>query len=97
MVCIIVLTENKTGAMMTKKATDDTFNFQLLGRLQQDCDYYLGHGNRSKKNLWANDEAEQIAKMREIYNGLSEKPEWITLADIAKYEAEMIGAHNGKN
>jgi hypothetical protein len=82
---------------MSKKFTDEKFNFQLLGRLQQDCDYYLGNGNRNKKHLWAGDEAAQIEKMREIYNVLSEKPEWITLADIAKYESAMIGAHNGTN
>jgi hypothetical protein len=82
---------------MSKNFADEKFNFQLLGRLQQDCDYYLGNGNRNKKHLWAGDEAAQIAKMREIYNGLSEKPEWITLADIAKYETEMNEAHNGTN
>lgn len=67
----------------------DHFNYQLLGRLQQDCEYYLGHGCRTKKHLWAGDEAEQIAKMRELYNGFSEKPQWITLEKIAEYEAAM--------
>jgi NAD(P)H-flavin reductase len=71
---------------------DARFNYQLLSRLQQDCDYYLGFGNRAKKHLWAGDEAEQIAKMREIYNALSEKPEWLTLEDIDRYEAAMIVA-----
>ncbi|RQR65645.1 hypothetical protein DIE18_04135 [Burkholderia sp. Bp9125] len=68
------------------------FNYQVLGRLQQDCDYYLGHGNRAKKHLWAGDEAAQIAKMKEIYEGLSEKPEWLTLEQIAQYEAAMVVA-----
>jgi hypothetical protein len=68
------------------------FNYQLLGRLQQDCEYYLGHGNRAKKHLWAGDEAEQIAKMKEIYEGLSEKPEWISLEKIAEYEAAMTAS-----
>ncbi|WP_434716079.1 LPD11 domain-containing protein [Paraburkholderia sp. A3RO-2L] len=69
---------------------DATFDYQLLARLQQDCEYYLGHGNRAKKHLWAGDEAEQIAKMKELYEGLSEKPEWLTLEQIAQYEAAMI-------
>lgn len=68
----------------------DTFNYQLLARLQQDCEYYLGFGARHKKHLWAQDEAEQIQKMKELYAALPEKPEWITLADIEKYEAEMV-------
>lgn len=68
---------------------DFKFNYQLLGRLQQDCDYYLGHGNRAKKHLWAGDEAQQIAKMKELYAALPEKPEWLTLARIEQYEAAM--------
>lgn len=69
----------------------DTFNYQLLSRLQQDCEYYLGFGGRHKKHLWAQDEAEQIKKIKELYAALPEKPEWITLADIEKYEAAMVG------
>lgn len=68
------------------------FDYQLLGRLQQDCDYYLGHGNRAKKHLWAGDEVEQIKKMKDVYASLPEKPEWITLERIEQYEAEMVKA-----
>lgn len=77
---------------MATKDTDATFNYRLLSRLQQDCEYYLGHGNRAKKHLWAGDEAEQIAKMKEVYASLPEKPEWITLEQIAQYEAAMVVA-----
>ncbi|MDG3045522.1 hypothetical protein OE903_23195 [Bacillus sp. B6(2022)] len=27
----------------------DTFRYQLLSRLQSDCRYYLGNGDRNKK------------------------------------------------
>lgn len=67
------------------------FDYQLLARLQQDCEYYLGFGGRHKKRLWALDEVEQIQKMKELYASLPEKPEWITMADIERYEAAMIG------
>ncbi|HDR9103387.1 TPA: hypothetical protein QDB04_000106 [Burkholderia vietnamiensis] len=77
---------------MATTDNDATFDYQLLARLQQDCEYYLGHGNRAKKHLWAGDEAEQIAKMKELYEGLSEKPEWLTLEQIAQYEAAMVAA-----
>jgi len=66
------------------------FDYQLLARLQQDCEYYLGAGARNKKHLWALDEASQIQKMRALYAGLPEKPEWITLEDIEEYEAAML-------
>ena len=68
------------------------FNYMLLDRLKTDCDYYLGNGNRNKKYLWAGDEKKQIEKMKELYNSFSDddKPEWITLENIEKYEKEMI-------
>jgi len=68
-----------------------SFDYQLLARLQLDCDYYLGHGARAKKHLWAGDEAAQIQKMRELYEALPEKPEWLTLDEISRYEAAMVG------
>lgn len=69
-------------------------HYALLGRLKQDCDYYLSHGNRAKKHLWAGDEAAQIQKMKELYAGFhaDAKPEWLTLDDIARYEAAMLGS-----
>lgn len=67
----------------------DKFNYQLLSRLKSDCDYYLGHGNRSNNRLWAGDVSSQIQKMKEVYEQLPETPEWITLEDIDKYETAM--------
>lgn len=66
------------------------FNYQLLARLRQDCEFYLGFGHQDKKRLWAGDEVEQIKKMKELYEGFNQKPDWITLDDIARYEAAMI-------
>lgn len=66
------------------------FDYMLLARLKQDCDYYLGAGARLKKNLWALDEKEQIAKMRELYNLVPDKPEWLTLEQIDAYERQML-------
>lgn len=69
---------------------DHSYNYQLLGRLISDCDYYLGYGNRCDKYLWAGNPRDQIVKMREIYAKLPEKPEWLTPAMIDTYEARMI-------
>jgi len=66
------------------------FPYQLLSRLQQDCDYYLGAGNRSKKHLWALGEAAQIEKMRKLYDELPEKPEWLSLEQIEQYATQML-------
>ncbi len=61
----------------------------LLSRLKDDCDYFLGAGGRAEKHLWAGNVDEQIAKMRELYAALPEKPEWLTLEDIDRYAQRM--------
>jgi hypothetical protein len=71
---------------------DESFRYQLLSRLQSDCNYYLGNGNRSKKALWAGDETEQIIVMKQIWNSFSpdDKPEWLTWDEILNYENKMM-------
>ncbi len=68
--------------------------YRLLSRLKSDCDYYLGEGGRAEKHLWAGNVQEQIAKMRELYNALPEKPEWLAMEDIERYEQQMTGEQN---
>ena len=63
--------------------------YRLLGRLKADCDYFLGAGGRAEKHLWAGNVREQIAKMRELYAALPEKPEWLTSEDIDRYAQRM--------
>lgn len=69
---------------------DYRFNYMMLDRLKSDCEYYLHYGGRNaKQNLWAQDEQAQIDKMREIYNSLQIKPEWLTMEQIDEYAARM--------
>lgn len=64
------------------------FNYMLLSRLKQDCVYYLDNG-RNAKHLWARDEQAQIDKMRELYEAVPEKPEWLTREEIDNFAAQM--------
>jgi hypothetical protein len=85
-----IIAESIKKVLNETEETDYRYYYMLLSRLQQDCNYYLGHGGRDAKHaLWAHDEQEQIDKMRELYNMLPEKPEWITLEDIDNYAREM--------
>lgn len=70
----------------------DEFKYQLLGRMQTDCNYFLGAGKGAEKFLWAGNVPEQIAYMKAIYNSFpdNKKPEWISLADIDEYEKKML-------
>ena len=63
----------------------------MISRLKQDCDYYLGNGNRSVKYLWAGSESEQIQEMKTRHNAFRDdkKPEWLTWDDILRYESLM--------
>lgn len=72
---------------------DFRFEYMLLNRLQCDCDYYLyylSYGGRNAQHcLWAHDEQKQIDKMRELYDLLPIKPEWLTREQIDEYAARM--------
>ena len=69
---------------------DCRFNYTRLARLCCDCEYYLGRGNRNANHsLWAHDEQKQIDKMRELYDLLPIKPEWLTREQINEYAAKM--------
>ncbi len=65
----------------------------LLDRLRADCDYFLGAGGRSEKHLWAGNVHAQIKKMRELYEALPEKPEWLTTETIDRYAAQMAAPY----
>ena len=54
-----------------------------------DCEYFLGAGQHSEKHLWAGNRHAQIAKMRELYEMIPDKPEWLTPEMINSYEERM--------
>ena len=69
---------------------DFRFEYMLLDRLRCDCEYYLNYGNRNAQHsLWAQDGQKQIDKMRELYDLLPVKPEWLTREQIDEYAAQM--------
>ena len=71
---------------------EKAFEYQMLGRLKADCDYFLGNGNGYEPHLWAGSVEKQITEMRKRLAEFcdDEKPEWLTDADINRYESEML-------
>jgi hypothetical protein len=67
------------------------FRYMMLSRLKQDCDYYLGNGNRSTGSLWARNEADQITNMIALWDTFEQedKPEWLAKDDIVNYAQRM--------
>ena len=72
--------------------SEDSFRYQLLARLEMDCKYYLGSGQRHSKYLWADTPEEHIAYMKGIWIGFVEdkRPEWLSYEDILNYERKMV-------
>ena len=83
----------KAGSDELPAFADHSGDYVLLDRLRADCDYFLGAGGRSEKHLWAGNVHAQIKKMRELYDALPEKPEWLTTEAIDRYAAQMAAPY----
>lgn len=83
----------KAGSDELPAFVDHSGDYVLLDRLRADCDYFLGAGGRSEKHLWAGSVYAQIKKMRELYDALPEKPEWLTTEAIDRYAAQMAAPY----
>ena len=59
------------------------FEYRMLSKLQSDCEYYLGYGNRSPSILCNHSVQNHIARMKELWNGFPQiqKPEWHDLGN----------------
>ncbi len=70
----------------------ERFDYMMLSRLESDCKYYLGYGNRYTEHLYYKDEQRHIDEMKKLYNSFPEdqKPEWLTWEQILNYEKAMI-------
>ena len=67
------------------------FRYMMISRMKQDCDYYLGYGNRSTNHLWAQNEKDQIANMVSLWSTFEpeDKPEWLTWDELVDYAHQM--------
>ena len=83
----------KAGSDELPAFVDHSGDYVLLDRLRADCDYFLGAGGRSEKHLWAGNVHAQIKKMRELYDALPEKTEWLTAEAIDRYAAQMAAPY----
>lgn len=77
---------------MFRRDYGESFLYQLLNRMQSDCEYFLGFGNRLEKYLWAGNVSGQIAYMKALWESFDEnaKPEWLSWQQILKYETAMV-------
>ena len=62
--------------------------YMLLDRLRSDCEYFI-LTSASERNLWAGNVKDQVSKMKEMWNDMEEKPEWLSMEEIVVYEEKM--------
>ena len=84
-----LIREDQFFTEQEKSVLEQNRNYLILDRLRADCEYFLGAGNRAEKHLWAGSVYAQIVKMRELYNALPQKPEWLTKEMIDDYADRM--------
>lgn len=67
--------------------------YMMLSRLQGDCIGFLTEGDwryHQPSRIWAGDVQKHIDKMRQLWNILPIKPEWLTMEQINEYATCMI-------
>ena len=85
---LVLYLQTETEIQEDKTMTNE---YRLLSRMAMDCNYFLGAGDRHEKFLWAGNVRDQIKTMKEIWNSLKVKPEWLTMEQIEAWEKEMEG------
>lgn len=87
--------ENTTDflySILDRAKKPDKLAYQFLGRLQADCNYYLGYGNRSNNCLWFYNPEKHLYYMWFLWACFpaDSKPEWLTFGDLMQYEKEIL-------
>jgi len=72
------------------------FNYMMLSRLQSDCEYFLNWG-KGRSQLHSGTVEQHIAKMKELWNILEIKPEWLSMEQILQYETDMLAKRDAVN
>lgn len=88
------------------RSSGDSFTYQMLDRLRSDMEYVLGIPKNypnakitkdSFNQLWyENEPYKHLALMRNLYDGLKEKPEWLKREKIDEFENEVNKHLGGK-
>ena len=73
-----------------QNTSEDTFHYMFLSRLKSDCEYFLGYGNGSENVLPSKNIEKHISLMKETWEKLPVKPEWLSYEEIEDYERRML-------
>ena len=72
------------------RSSGDRYTYMMLDRLRSDAEYVLDKGKGAVNQLWYNgDPKKHIALMKDLHNGLKNKPEWLSMEKINEYEKKF--------
>lgn len=81
--------KNTAKSQVRSSTETNSYDYMMLGRLKQDCEYFLKYGGRNPKHLHQLNVEDQIKEMKRLWNKVKEKPEWLSMEDINDYEKRM--------
>ena len=95
------VTKASAFSVSPEENSDDKFRYQLLSRMQSDCNYMLGNGGAGAIRYLDGENVDtHIHNMLELYNSFSDnaKPEWISVEEIEGYREKLTAlvAASGK-
>ena len=79
---------------MEKPNYTEVYYYMLLSRLQLDCEVCI-NVYHSIKRLWGITIDNHIKTMKNLYNLVVNKPEWIDMQTINQYETELRKIEKG--
>lgn len=65
--------------------------YMMLDMMRGAADYFLGWGKGHLKHLYGESVDEHIQEMKDLWNKLNDKPEWLTMEKIENYHKQMKG------
>lgn len=73
-------------------------DYMMLGRLQHDCEYFLGYGFGNEGILYYKSVEKHCDEMEKLWNSFAdnEKPEWLSINEIMEYRSKMLETRNQK-
>ena len=82
---------NKVEMKKIIERSDKKYRYMLLSRMEMDCGYFLGNGNRYVGHLLGENVEDHIAEMKMLWDSFKpcEKPEWLTMEEIESLEKRM--------
>ncbi len=73
----------------TPEANPQQHTYMMLDMLRSRVEYFLGYGKGHLKHLSGESIDYHINEMKDMWNSLKDKPDWLTMEQISMYDQRM--------